>query len=243
MNGMGKTERNVMENTLRWLHGDRGIAVGKILCVGQNYVEHIEELGSVPAGHPLFFTKPPSSLVAEPDPIVLPAWTGDVHHEVELALVIAKRCKHLQPADCDGVIGGYALALDLTARDVQQVAKSKGHPWAVAKGFDTACPVSGVLPFTTIDDLQDVRLRLWVDDEPRHDGSTSWMIYDIPRLLCDASRFMTLEPGDLLLTGTPKGVARLDAGTRVRASLADGEGDRLAMGFDVRADEPATSIG
>ncbi len=238
-----KTEQNHMENTLRWLDGERGVAVGKILCVGQNYVEHIEELGSNPAGHPLFFTKPVSSLVAPPDPIVLPAWTEDVHHEVELALLIGQRCKHLQAGDCDAVIAGYALALDLTARDVQSVAKSKGHPWAVAKGFDTACPVSEVLPLTSIEDLQDVRLRLWVDGELRHDGSTSLMIYDIRRLLCDASRFMTLEPGDLLLTGTPRGVARLDVGTRVRASLADTEGERLAIGFDVLAEAPTSRLG
>jgi len=210
-----------------------GIAVGKIVCVGQNYVEHIEELGSIPAGHPLFFTKPPSSLVSPPDPIVLPPWTADVHHEVELALVIGERCKGLHPEDCDGVIGRYGLALDLTARDVQSAAKKKGHPWAVAKGFDTACPVSEVLPFTSIEDLSDVRLRLWVGDELRQDGSTALMIYDIRRLLCDASRFFTLQPGDLLLTGTPKGVARLEVGDRVQASLSGGEGARLEIGFEV----------
>jgi len=218
--------------TLRRRDGT-GLTVGKIVCVGQNYVEHIEELGSVPAGHPLFFTKPSSSLVAPPDPIVLPDWTDDVHHEVELALVIGKRCKDLRPDECDGAIGGYCLALDLTARDVQSIAKKRGHPWAVAKGFDTACPVSEVLPFTTIDDLSEVQLRLWVDDELRHDGSTALMIYDIRRLLCDASRFFTLEPGDLLLTGTPKGVARLEAGARVRATLSGGEGTRLEIGFEV----------
>lgn len=233
MTGMVKAEEDM--RTIRFEDGSRELPVGKIVCVGQNYVAHIEELGSVSAGHPLFFTKPPSSLVSSPDPIVLPAWSDDVHHEVELALVIGRTCKDLRPEDCDDVILGYALALDLTARDVQSVAKSKGHPWAVAKGFDTACPISRALPFTSIGDLEAVQLRLWVDDELRHDGSTSLMIYDLRRLLCDASRFMTLHEGDLLLTGTPKGVARLDAGTRIRATLADAEGDRLAMAFDVLA--------
>lgn len=222
--------------TIGWMDGRRELAVGKIVCVGQNYVAHIEELGSVPAGHPLFFTKPPSSLVSPPDPIVLPAWSGDVHHEVELALVIGRTCKNLRPEECDDAILGYALALDLTARDVQSVAKSKGHPWAVAKGFDTACPISGALPFTSVGDLEAVQLRLWVDDELRHDGSTALMIYDIRRLLCDASRFMTLEEGDLLLTGTPRGVARLDAGTEVRATLSGEDGDRLAITFDVNSE-------
>ena len=214
----------------------RELRVGKIVCVGQNYVAHIEELGSVPAGHPLFFTKPASSLVSPPDPIVLPAWSSDVHHEVELALVIGRECKNLRPEECEDAIAGYALALDLTARDVQSVAKSKGHPWAVAKGFDTACPVSAALPNTSIEDLEAVQLRLWVDDELRHDGSTALMIYDIRRLLRDASRLMTLDPGDLLLTGTPEGVARLDAGARVRATLSDERGERLEIAFDVTSE-------
>jgi acylpyruvate hydrolase len=222
-------------HTIRWQDGSRELPVGKILCVGQNYVAHIEELNSVAAGHPLFFTKPPSSLVSAPDPIVLPPWTDDVHHEVELALVIGERCKELRREDCDAVIAGYGLALDLTARDVQSVAKRKGHPWAVAKGFDTACPVSDALDFTSLADLSDLRLRLWVDDGLRHDGSTSMMIYDIPRLLVDASRFMSLEPGDLLLTGTPHGVARFVAGQRLRADLSDGQRVRLEMAFDVIA--------
>lgn len=222
-------------HTIRWQDGTRELPVGKVLCVGQNYVAHIEELNSVPAGHPLFFTKPPSSLVSPPDPIVLPGWTDDVHHEVELALVIGERCKDLRHDDCDEVIAGYCLALDLTARDVQSVAKKKGHPWAIAKGFDTACPVSEALDLTSIDDLSDLRLRLWVDDELRHDGSTSMMIYDIRRLLVDASRFMTLEPGDLLLTGTPQGVASFEVGQQLRAELSDGRSIRLEMAFDVTA--------
>lgn len=224
--------------TVRWQGTGQETAVGKVVCVGQNYVAHIEELGSIPAGHPLFFLKPSSSLVSPPDPIVLPAHSDDVHHEVELALLIGTRCKHLQAAQVDEVISGYALALDLTARDVQTVAKQKGHPWAVAKGFDTACPVSEVLPFTSVDDLEHVDLRLWVDDELRHDGSTALMIYKIRRLLQDASRFFTLEPGDLLLTGTPRGVARLDPGTHVRATLADEAGPRLEVAFDVEREEP-----
>ena len=222
-------------HTIRWQDGSRELSVGKILCVGQNYVAHIEELASVDAGHPLFFTKPPSSLVSPPDPIVLPPWSDDVHHEVELALVIGERCKDLRREDCDAVVAGYCLALDLTARDVQSAAKKKGHPWAIAKGFDTACPVSGALDFTSIDDLSDLCLRLWVGDELRHDGSTSMMIYDIRRLLVDASRFMTLDSGDLLLTGTPHGVARLQEGKQLRADLADGRGTRLEMAFDVTA--------
>jgi len=220
-------------HTIRWRDGSRELPVGKILCVGQNYVAHIVELNSVDAGHPLFFTKPPSSLVTPPDPIVLPPWTDDVHHEVELALVIGERCKDLRPEDCDRVIAGYCLALDLTARDVQSAAKKKGHPWAIAKGFDTACPVSEALDFTSIDDLSDLRLRLWVDGELRHDGATSMMIYDLRRLLVDASGFLTLEPGDLLLTGTPHGVARFEAGQRLRADLSDGRGTRLGIEFDV----------
>lgn len=228
---------------VRWQGTGVETAVGKIVCVGQNYVAHIEELGSAPAGQPLFFLKPSSSLVSPPDPIVLPAHSDDVHHEVELALLIGSRCKHLRPEQAGGVVAGYVLALDLTARDVQSVAKGRGHPWSVAKGFDTACPVSAVLPWTSVADLEDVDLRLWVDGELRHDGNTSLMIYKLRRLLVDASRFFTLEPGDLLLTGTPEGVARLAAGERLRASLsAGGGGARLEVEFAVERELVAPCI-
>jgi len=229
---------------VRWQGTGAETPVGKVVAVGQNYVAHIEELGSVPAGHPLFFLKPASSLVSPPDPILLPAHSDDVHHEVELALLIGTRCKHLQSEQVAGVIAGYALALDLTARDVQSVAKQKGHPWSVAKGFDTACPVSEVLPFTSVEDLEQVTLRLWADDELRHEGSTALMIYKIRRLLVDASRFFTLEPGDLLLTGTPKGVARVEAGQRLRASLTGpGGATRLEVEFPVRREVIRPSVG
>ena len=218
--------------SVRFQDGDR-LPVGKIIAVGQNYVEHIEELGSIPAGFPLFFTKPATALVSPPLPIVLPAFSQDVHHEVELALVIGRRCKHLQEDQAEQVIGGYLLALDLTARDVQGQAKKKGHPWAVAKGFDTACPVSEALPFTSIEDLENLDLMLQVNGETRHDGNTGLMIYKLRRLLVDVSRFFTLEPGDLLLTGTPKGVARLDAGDRIRATLSGAGTVRLDVHFEV----------
>ncbi len=222
---------------VRWRDGGGGFTPGKIVCVGQNYVAHLEELGSVPAGHPLFFTKPSSSLVSPPDPIVLPGHSGDVHHEVELTLVIGRRCKHLAPEEVDAAISGYALGLDLTARDLQSRAKEKGHPWAVSKGFDTACPMSEALHFTSIADLESVRLRLWVGDELRQDGETALMIYKLRRLVGDASRFFTLEPGDLLMTGTPAGVAPLRAGDRVRAALSDAAGRRLEVRFDVVAED------
>jgi 2-keto-4-pentenoate hydratase/2-oxohepta-3-ene-1,7-dioic acid hydratase in catechol pathway len=216
--------------TVRWRDAGGTFTPGKIVCVGQNYVAHIEELGSIPAGHPLLFTKPASSLVSPPDPIVLPAFSDDVHHEVELTLVIGRRCKHLRPQQVDQVIAGYALGLDLTARDVQSMAKSKGHPWAEA------------LAFTSIADLEALRLRLWVGQELRQDGETSLMIYKLRRLVCDASRFFTLEPGDLLMTGTPHGVARLRAGDRVVAALSDPSATRLEVAFDVVAEDPDAQL-
>jgi len=228
--------------TVRFQGGER-LSVGKIIAVGQNYVEHIEELGSVPAGVPLFFTKPATAIVSPPEPIVLPVFSEDVHHEVELALVIGQRCKHLREDQADQVIAGYLLALDLTARDVQGRAKKKGHPWAVAKGFDTACPVSEALPYTSIEDLEDLDLALQVNGEARHDGNTGLMIYKLRRLLADASRFFTLEPGDLLLTGTPKGVARLEAGDQVVATLSGSGGVRLEVNFKVEQEAASPLIG
>jgi 2-keto-4-pentenoate hydratase/2-oxohepta-3-ene-1,7-dioic acid hydratase in catechol pathway len=178
----------------------------KLVCVGRNYAEHAAELGNEVPPEPLIFLKPPSSVIGPDDPVVYPAISERVDHEGELALVIGVRCRNLSEADAERVIYGYTVANDVTARDLQ---RADGQ-WTRGKGFDTFAPVG---PWIDTDfDPANKAVRCLVNDEVRQDGNTSLLIYSIARVLAHVTRFMTLEPGDLLLTGTPAGVGAVKPG-------------------------------
>ncbi|CAN5594004.1 fumarylacetoacetate hydrolase family protein [soil metagenome] len=185
----------------------------KIVCVGRNYAEHAAELGNQVPSEPLIFLKPPTTLIGPNEPIVYPDLSKSVHHEGELAVVIGEHCRHLDEADATRVIFGYTLANDVTARDLQ---KGDGQ-WTRGKGFDTFCPVGPWID-TTFDPAQRA-VRCYVNEEIRQNGNTSLMIYSLARILAFVTQFMTLEPGDLVLTGTPAGVGPLQPGDTVRVEI------------------------
>ncbi|OAA78177.1 2-keto-4-pentenoate hydratase [Akanthomyces lecanii RCEF 1005] len=195
---------------------------GKVVCIGRNYADHIAELSSAKPKQPFFFLKPTSSMLLPGEgPCVRPKGV-DMHFEVELALVIGKLVRDLKPNDLQGAmdaIKAYAVAIDMTARNTQNEAKRKGLPWDIAKGFDTFLPMSGVIPKDAIADPHDVELFLEVNGQVRQKGSTNLMIFQIPRILSDISRVMTLQPGDVVLTGTPAGVGPAVHGDKVRAGV------------------------
>ncbi|KAG6004856.1 hypothetical protein E4U43_000665 [Claviceps pusilla] len=195
---------------------------GKVVCIGRNYADHIAELQNMKPKQPFFFLKPPSSIVLPGEGPCLQPRGVRMHYEVELALVIGKMVRDLRADDGRGAmeaIRAYAVAIDMTARNVQDEAKRKGLPWDIAKGFDTFLPMSNVIPKTAIRDPQNVELFLDVNGEPRQRGSTGLMIYRIPRIMSDISRVMTLHPGDIVLTGTPAGVGPVVPGDVMRAGL------------------------
>lgn len=199
------------------------VTPSKILCVGRNYVEHARELGNEVPKEPLYFFKPPSSLIGHGKTIVLPSESERVEHEAELALVIGKRARRIRAEDALSHVFGFTIALDITARDLQK----KDGQWWRAKGFDTFCPTGPCI--TEGVDCSDVRIVCRVNDQVRQDGRTSQMAFNIPFLIAYASNVMTLEPGDLLLTGTPSGVGPLKAGDRIEVEI-----DRLgALRCDV----------
>ncbi|MCP4146847.1 MAG: fumarylacetoacetate hydrolase family protein, partial [bacterium] len=167
------------------------------------------------------FTKPATAMIKSGSAIVIPPFSNNAHHEVELVIVIGKEGKNIKKEAVDDYIMGYALGLDITLRDVQSVAKQKGRPWAVAKGFDTSAPVSAIIPKSEIANPDDLNLKLWVNDELRQDGNTRDMIFKIDEIVSYLSTVYTLEEGDLIYTGTPEGVAQLLPGDKVRASLGD----------------------
>ncbi|KAJ2659933.1 hypothetical protein IWW48_003228 [Coemansia sp. RSA 1200] len=190
----------------------------KIVAIGRNFSEHAKELGNAVPKAPFFFLKPTSSYVLSPGKIEIPRGCI-VHHEVELGVVIGKKGRDIKAADAFDYVAGYALALDMTARNLQDEARAKGLPWSAAKGFDTFTPIGEFIPAASIPDPQSVRLWVKVAGQVKQDGATDAMVFQIPQLIEHISGIMTLEEGDLILTGTPKGVGPIAAGDRVVAGL------------------------
>jgi 2-keto-4-pentenoate hydratase/2-oxohepta-3-ene-1,7-dioic acid hydratase in catechol pathway len=191
------------------------VTPSKIVCVGRNYRAHVREMGSEIPTEPLIFLKPPSSLLAPGGVIRMPAVSGRVDFEGELAVVIGRRARNLKPgANWRDVVRGFTLANDVTARDLQ----SKDDQWTRAKGFDTFCPIG---PFIS-DELDldaGLNLETRLNGEIRQHASTLDFIFSLPELLVFITSVFTLEPGDLLLTGTPSGIAPLSPGDRVEVSI------------------------
>ncbi|OGM43907.1 fumarylacetoacetate hydrolase family protein [Aspergillus bombycis] len=194
----------------------------KVICIGRNYADHITELKNTTPKQPFFFLKPASAILCPGEgPVLRPKGTN-LHYEVELALVMGKTLRDHDPNDEKGAldaIHSYLLGIDMTARNVQDEAKKKGLPWSIAKGFDTFLPVSQEIAKSQIPNPHDAFLRLSVGSQMRQADSTGLMLYRIPRLLAEISRVMTLEKGDVVLTGTPKGVGEVKAGDVMRASI------------------------
>ncbi|XP_068746948.1 uncharacterized protein [Montipora capricornis] len=201
----------------------------KIVGVGRNFREHAAELGNPVPRTPLIFLKPPSSYLRQGGEIKIPPGCNQLHHEVELAVVIGKTGVSILESDAMDHVGGYALALDMTARDIQDAAKKKGWPWTFAKGFDTALPISEFVPKAEIPDPNSVHLWLKVDGQIKQDGNTQDFIFKIPYLISYISQNMTLEEGDLILTGTPQGVSAVRPGQTIVCGLAD----KIEMTFPV----------
>jgi 2-keto-4-pentenoate hydratase/2-oxohepta-3-ene-1,7-dioic acid hydratase in catechol pathway len=194
-------------------------APSKIVCVGRNYLEHARELGNEPPAEPLIFMKPPSSLIASGDSIVYPAASQRVDFEGELGLVIGRRARNVRREDALSYILGYTCVNDVTARDLQK----KDGQWTRGKGFDTFCAVGPCMVPKEDLDFAKLRVRTLVNGEVKQDGPVSDMIFSLDVILEYVSAFMTLEPGDLIATGTPPGVGPLVPGDTVRIEI-DGIG-------------------
>ncbi len=192
------------------------VAPSKIVCVGRNYRAHVQEMGGEMPTEPLLFFKPPSSLLRPGGAIVLPALSARVDFEGELAVVIGRRVRHLKASDdWRSVVRGFTLANDISARDLQ---KNDGQ-WTRAKGFDTFCPVGPVVS-NELDLENGVTIETRVNGELRQQASTRDLIFSVPELLRFITAAFTLEPGDLVLTGTPSGVGPLHPGDRVEVAIA-----------------------
>jgi 2-keto-4-pentenoate hydratase/2-oxohepta-3-ene-1,7-dioic acid hydratase in catechol pathway len=189
------------------------VVPGKIVCVGRNFTAHAKELDNQVGEIPVIFLKPGTSLIGPGDPIILPPQSKQVQHEAELAVVIGKRGRWIDTENALDHVYGYTIANDVTARDLQQ----RDATWVRGKGFDTFCPLG---PWVDTDlDPVDVLITCHVDDEMRQMASTRDMVFTIPQLVVFISSVMTLEPGDLILTGTPAGVGDLLDGATVTINI------------------------
>ncbi|MCC2616256.1 fumarylacetoacetate hydrolase family protein [Aestuariibacter halophilus] len=195
------------------------LPVGKIVCVGRNYADHIAELNNATPDQPVLFMKPATSAVAVQQPFSVPVGHGPCHNELELALLIAKPLCNARPEEAMAAVWGIGLGLDLTLRSVQQQLKEKQLPWERAKAFDGACPLSFFVPIAQCDWQQGLGFSLQVNGSVRQQGDSRLMLFDMPHLLSDISQQFTLLPGDVVMTGTPKGVGPLQDGDALRLTL------------------------
>lgn len=188
------------------------LPVGKVVCVGRNYAAHARELGNAVTETPMLFLKPATALLPLEAGFSLPENRGECHHETELTLLIGKELKNADTPECWAAIAGVGLGLDLTLRDLQNTLKKNGHPWEIAKAFDGAAPLSPFLPPDTFGDFTDVKFALTVNGVLRQSGHSADMITSALNLLAYISTIFTLQPGDVVMTGTPEGVAALHSG-------------------------------
>ena len=175
----------------------------KVVCIGKNYADHAAEMGGVVPDEPIIFIKPNTSVIGPGDTIVWPKMAGQVDHEAELAIVIGRICKDVPKERVNDVIFGYTLANDVTARDLQK----KDGQWTRAKSFDTFCPLGPWIDTDFIPGTQ--RITATLDGEVKQDGKLSQMMFDVPAIIEFVSQVMTLLPGDVIITGTPAGIGRL----------------------------------
>lgn len=194
--------------------------LGKVVCVGRNYAEHAKELNNPLPTEPMLFIKPGSCVVPLEGGFSIPQDRGSVHYEVEIAVLIGKPLSR-KPSEEEvlDAISGFAPALDLTLRDVQNKLKDKGHPWEPAKSFDGACVLAPFVPGDAISDLSDIGIRLTINGDVRQDGTSGDMIFPIVPVIQEMAGNFNLQPGDVILTGTPAGVGPLNTGDELVLDL------------------------
>ncbi len=191
----------------------------KIICIGRNYSDHAKELGNEAPAEPIIFMKPASSMLIDNKPFFIPDFTSDVHYELELVIKISKNGKAIEEQFASRYYDQIGLGIDFTARDVQQELKAKGLPWEKAKGFDGSAVVSQFQPLTE----SNYEFSLLRNGKQVQHGHSRDMIFSFDRLVADVSRYFKLTLGDLIFTGTPAGVGKVEVGDRLQARLGEQE--------------------
>ncbi|SNS14763.1 2-keto-4-pentenoate hydratase/2-oxohepta-3-ene-1,7-dioic acid hydratase (catechol pathway) [Belliella buryatensis] len=202
----------------------------KIIAIGRNYAEHIEELKNERPTAPVVFLKPDTALLKNNMPFFHPDFSENIHHEVELVLKINKEGKYIKREFAHRYFEEIGIGIDFTARDLQDQCKAKGLPWEIAKAFNGSAPVGEFLSTSEIKDFNDLNFHLLINGELRQKGNTSMMLFDFAVIIEYVSQFFTLKKGDLIFTGTPAGVGKVNIGDRLEAFI---EGQKL-LDFEVK---------
>ncbi len=194
----------------------------RIFAVGRNYVEHIKELNNERPTEPVIFTKPDTAIVKNNASFYYPDFSKDVHHEVELVLRICKEGKNIEEKFASKYYDAIGVGIDFTARDLQQKLKEKGLPWDIAKGFNGSAPISDkFIPVSEFKDIRNINFKLEVDGQLKQEGNTSLLLFSFDYIISYLSKFFTLRTGDLIFTGTPKGVSPVAIGNKLSAYIED----------------------
>lgn len=202
----------------------------KFICIGRNYVDHVHELNNEIPDEPVVFLKPDTALLKDNQPFFHPDFSKDIHHEVEVLVKISREGKYIQEKFAHKYYQEIGLGIDFTARDLQQKAKEKGLPWEKAKAFNGSAVISSFLPKEQFPNLQQLDFRLEVDGETKQTGNTSLMMHSVDAIIEHVSRFFTLKKGDIIFTGTPKGVGPVKAGQRLKGFLEN----QLMFDFEIK---------
>jgi len=193
----------------------------KIIAIGRNYAEHAKELNNPVPGVPVIFMKPETALLKDNKPFYHPDFSEDIHHEIEIVIKISKEGKHISEQFAQNYFEEIGLGVDFTARDIQSKHKEKGLPWELAKAFDGSAPVSSFVPKSQFADLKNINFKLDVNSETRQQGNTSYMLFSFEYIIAFVSKYITLKKGDLIYTGTPQGVGKVNVGDGLEGYLED----------------------
>ena len=202
----------------------------KIIAIGRNYAEHAKELNNPVPSVPVIFMKPDTALLKDNKPFYHPDFSQDVHHEIEIVLKISKEGKNINEKFASGYFEEIGLGIDFTARDIQSRHKEKGLPWELAKSFDNSAPVSNFLPKSNFANLYDLNFHLDINGQVRQQGNTKDLLFSFEKILAFVSGYITLKKGDLIFTGTPVGVSKVNIGDRLEGYL---ENEKL-LDFEIK---------
>ena len=198
---------------------DKVFPVRRIWCVGRNYIEHIREMGQDERAPPFFFAKPADAIVPDGGTVPYPSLTKDMHHEVELVVALKSGGRNIPVAKANDCIYGYAVGIDLTRRDLQIASRDVKRPWEVGKAFDHSAPCGPLMPASKIGHPAKGKIVLKVNAKVRQDGDLNQMIWNVPETISKLSEMVALEAGDVIMTGTPSGVAATVAGDKIECEV------------------------
>jgi acylpyruvate hydrolase len=202
----------------------------KIIAIGRNYSAHAKELNNPVPEKPVIFLKPDTAVLKDNKPFYIPDFSSDIHYELEVVLKICKEGKHIAEKFAANYYDEVGLGIDFTARDIQNAHKEKGLPWELAKAFDNSAAISQFLPKASFADLNMLHFELKINDQSRQMGNTKDMLFSFGQIIAFVSQYITLKKGDLIFTGTPEGVGRINQGDRIEAWLEQ----QQLLGFDVK---------